>query len=217
MKTDINNIPSLSKFLRAVIAPERPKCCRVCGGELDKNYKDRHCGYLCFICYQEWNLLRIKEYRRKNPDKCKEYQERSELNHPGAAAAAVRRYMLTPEGKAKIAAYQSTDEFKVMQKVNQARYHKTDKGKAALERHNAKRRAAIDILSTLTADEWEAIQKQYKYKCVYCGEIKPLTKDHIIPLSKGGNHVKENILPACRSCNSKKNNKPVLQQLLAMA
>ena len=37
------------------------------------------------------------------------------------------------------------------------------------------------------------------------------TRDHIIPISKGGNNVKENIVPAYRSCNSKKHNKLILE------
>ena len=40
--------------------------------------------------------------------------------------------------------------------------------------------------------------------CTYCGEAKPLTRDHKIPLSRGGTDDIENILPACRSCNSRK-------------
>lgn len=42
--------------------------------------------------------------------------------------------------------------------------------------------------------------------CFYCKEPKPLTVDHNIPLSRGGTDNIDNILPACRSCNSKKNN-----------
>jgi len=55
-----------------------------------------------------------------------------------------------------------------------------------------------------TLKEWEALKKQYNYKCASCGKIKPLTKDHILPLSEGGTDYIENIQPLCRSCNSKK-------------
>jgi 5-methylcytosine-specific restriction endonuclease McrA len=57
----------------------------------------------------------------------------------------------------------------------------------------------------LTRAEWEAIKAAYDYRCVYCG-IRPkrLTMDHIVPLSKGGSHTKSNIVPACKSCNSRK-------------
>jgi len=43
--------------------------------------------------------------------------------------------------------------------------------------------------------------------CFYCKKPKKLTVDHDIPLSRGGTDDIENILPSCRSCNSKKNNK----------
>ena len=44
--------------------------------------------------------------------------------------------------------------------------------------------------------------------CHYCGKkFKPslLTMDHVIPLSRGGTSSKENIVPSCRDCNTKKN------------
>lgn len=41
--------------------------------------------------------------------------------------------------------------------------------------------------------------------CAYCG-VKPdkLEMDHIIPLSRGGQHTKSNIVPACFNCNRSK-------------
>lgn len=43
--------------------------------------------------------------------------------------------------------------------------------------------------------------------CIYCGEAKPLTVDHKIPLTRGGTNNIENIVPACASCNSRKGTK----------
>ena len=89
-------------------------------------------------------------------------------------------------------------------------YRKTDKGKACQQRANAKRThsSAVAIISTLTSNEWQAILDKYNYKCAYCGKdfnISNLpTRDHIIPISAGGNNVEENVVPACRECNSKK-------------
>ncbi|MCS7205130.1 MAG: HNH endonuclease [Leptospiraceae bacterium] len=43
--------------------------------------------------------------------------------------------------------------------------------------------------------------------CYYCGrKFKPseLTMDHKIPLSRGGSSTKENLVPCCKECNSKK-------------
>ena len=54
--------------------------------------------------------------------------------------------------------------------------------------------------------EWNDLKKKYKYRCAICFKIRKLTKDHIIPLSKGGTDYIENIQPLCRNCNSKKSN-----------
>lgn len=47
-------------------------------------------------------------------------------------------------------------------------------------------------------------------KCVYCGE-PATTMDHIIPIIKGGKTVPGNIVPACRSCNSSKKDRDVME------
>ncbi|WLF70486.1 HNH endonuclease [Clostridium septicum] len=54
---------------------------------------------------------------------------------------------------------------------------------------------------------WDNL-KSYCKECAYCGRsLKKLTQDHLIPLSKGGNYTKNNIIPVCRNCNSKKHTK----------
>ena len=46
--------------------------------------------------------------------------------------------------------------------------------------------------------------------CLCCGKIDvALTMDHVIPLSKGGEHNISNIQPLCGICNSKKNTKAI--------
>lgn len=92
------------------------------------------------------------------------------------------------------------------------KWRKTDKGKANSIRGVTKRRARNkNIINTLTAEEWIYILKKYKFRCAYCGKDFTLfdkeTHDHIIPISKGGHNIKENVVPACRSCNSKKHDK----------
>jgi 5-methylcytosine-specific restriction endonuclease McrA len=57
----------------------------------------------------------------------------------------------------------------------------------------------------LTRDEWEDIKKQYKSRCAYCGKKRKLTIDHIVPIRHGGAHTASNVVPCCKSCNSRKN------------
>lgn len=49
-------------------------------------------------------------------------------------------------------------------------------------------------------------------KCVYCGALAD-TIDHIIPRSKGGKDITDNIVPCCKSCNSTKHDKDLIDFL----
>lgn len=49
------------------------------------------------------------------------------------------------------------------------------------------------------------ILKRDNHRCAYCGRgDKPLTIDHIIPKSRGGEETWENLIAACTKCNNKK-------------
>lgn len=48
------------------------------------------------------------------------------------------------------------------------------------------------------------------YLCMYCGNKSNdtlLTRDHVIPISKGGKDRWSNVVTACRSCNTRKGNR----------
>jgi 5-methylcytosine-specific restriction endonuclease McrA len=53
-----------------------------------------------------------------------------------------------------------------------------------------------------------------RYRCQFCGrsmvELKPresLTRDHLVPLSRGGTNDWTNVVTACSPCNTRKGNK----------
>jgi len=125
---------------------------------------------------------------------------------------AIKKYRTSPRGKqASVVRHQQMkDQPKrraQRQKAN-SRYRKTDKGKALSRRQNAQRRGAILATRTpLTATEWLEIVIEHKGLCHYCRMKRKLTLDHVIPLRKGGQHTKENVVPACGPCNSKKRDK----------
>lgn len=48
------------------------------------------------------------------------------------------------------------------------------------------------------------------HACCYCGSESNLSLDHVIPRNKLGSDSPENLLPACRHCNSAKGSRDVL-------
>jgi 5-methylcytosine-specific restriction endonuclease McrA len=65
----------------------------------------------------------------------------------------------------------------------------------------------LELLSTLTPEQWGVIKQCFNSCCAYCGKEAHLEQEHFIALSKGGEYTHNNILPACKNCNSSKNNK----------
>ena len=91
-------------------------------------------------------------------------------------------------------------------------YQKTPAGKA----HNAKKMAQRRLLNkttlcNLTLAQWNKILKMQGNLCAQCKrefttKLQP-TRDHIIPVSKGGGLTFGNEQAHCHSCNSKKQNR----------
>ena len=45
------------------------------------------------------------------------------------------------------------------------------------------------------------------WRCVYCGSGGRLTLDHVVPRSRGGDSVWENVVTSCAPCNLRKGNR----------
>ena len=143
-----------------------------------------------------------KEYYKNNKVKWKDYVESwRKVNHEKMLKQGRKRYQNNREMN--------------LEKIKN--YFKTEEGRANHQRAKIKRKTIMgNIINTLTSQEWLDILEEYNYKCAYCGiefneNILP-EKDHIIPISKGGNNTKENIVPSCRSCNAKKGDKILLER-----
>ena len=58
--------------------------------------------------------------------------------------------------------------------------------------------------------DWKDTVLYFRGECAYCGRKQSrsvkFTRDHVVPVSKGGLTVKRNIVPACERCNSSKSN-----------
>lgn len=78
------------------------------------------------------------------------------------------------------------------------------KNNSPIRRH---RMDAAKAKATHTTKEWNELRLNHNFSCAKCGKQEPeikLTKDHIVPISKGGNDSILNIQPLCQRCNAKK-------------
>ena len=75
--------------------------------------------------------------------------------------------------------------------------------------HRAAARGSLTL--ELKPKDWHRICARYLWCCFYCGRKTELTFDHVMPVSRGGRHSIGNVLPACGSCNSSKNNRTIME------
>lgn len=155
-----------------------------------------------------------QQWRDANPDKVKVAGLKYRLSAEGASKrkAWLAERAKRPEQIEYQKQWARTEKGKAARRGRVNRFAKTEKGYAANKRRHARRRSVLDaVIATLTADEWKDIMQRHGYACAYCGrlfsESLPPTQDHVMPLSRGGNHTKDNVVPACKPCNSSKKDK----------
>lgn len=77
---------------------------------------------------------------------------------------------------------------------------RTRKARAARRR---KRRIAR-VTNDLSDEQWTALQAAWG-GCAYCGAAdKPLQRDCVLAISRGGRYTLDNVVPACPLCNTSK-------------
>ena len=154
-------------------------------------------------------LQRRPDQRARHRKYMEEYKQR-----PGKRErmlALTRAYQQSPKGMAY-----HRDWWAQNGKTIDARRKHDPQRQAVIARKSHLRRArklAVASPADLTSAQWDAIKTAYGYRCAYCGQKpKSLTKDHIKPIALGGALTADNIVPACRSCNARKNAKIVPAQ-----
>lgn len=65
------------------------------------------------------------------------------------------------------------------------------------------------VVNDLTATQWAAIKVAWQ-GCAYCGATeRPLQRDCVMAISRGGRYTIDNVVPACAACNASKCNDEV--------
>lgn len=72
-------------------------------------------------------------------------------------------------------------------------------------------RRSIEAKGRVTPSDWKKLCHRFGGRCAYCRAKAPLTIDHVVPLVRGGTNFIGNILPACRSCNCRKQGRFIME------
>lgn len=151
--------------------------------------------------YTDANSERIRQRKARYYAAKKEHLEQKHHAWVQANGDRIRAYS---------AFYYAANKATIARKGRQRRQDHPEYGVLAEARRRARKYAAK--ANDLTPEQWQEIKAHYQHRCVYCGKKQErLTQDHIVPLVDGGGHTVQNVVPACRSCNSKKGRKPPLK------
>ncbi len=138
---------------------------------------------------------RTQRWQARNPERTKEIMDNWRFANP-------------EKKKASEARWQKANPKRHAANASRWRKENPDQCCANSAKRRALRRDATDPSQPITT---AVIAERLALfgGCAYCGKDKKLEIEHVVALSDGGLHVPSNLVGACRSCNSSKNDKPV--------
>lgn len=142
----------------------------------------------------------VKEWRAEHPEKCAEYYEHWCADNDRHAINQLYYSEHVEEIKQRATVWAAQNPEK--RHEHKRRWYINN---AASRKATGQARAAVYAKGDFDFEDWLQILEVFGRACAYCLRTdRPLTMEHLIPVSRGGLHTAENIVPACRPCNSKK-------------
>lgn len=169
--------------------------CNNCG-----EMKPHHSHGLCTECYGD-RRRHTDDFRKRK----REYVREQRIKFPDLVRLLDRIRYKTPQRQQWKHEYEQREHVKEKKSKYIKEYNKAHKDKRDNWGH-ARRARIRGLPHDLTVDEWNKILAEHNYRCHYChNQSTQLQKEHRIPVSRGGGFTKENIVPACPTCNYRKN------------
>lgn len=176
-----------------------------------KKQAEPSCPVECVSC-KEIKDSKTGYYRFEQPcKKCRNIagRERAKANPDAVKARRKRYYAENRELHIRKAKEWQTNNRERHNEWNR-RNAKTEAGRARQRQANWNRRAKVyrakvDGAPPITHDWFLQLCAEHNHRCFYCwGQGMKLSADHVVAIANGGKHVRENIVPSCKSCNSRK-------------
>lgn len=151
-----------------------------------------------------WDAARYKSNKEESLRKSKEWRDanRDYVRARQKAYDAKRKEKVRERNAARY--LKNRDKILSQTKA----YFRTENGKASVKAAGFRRRK----YGKVSLDTIKDVRNGYPRFCSYC-LAKASTIDHVVPLTLGGTHDFDNLVPACLSCNSSKGSKSLLQWL----
>lgn len=201
---------------------DRPvRHCVVCNSVLPaKNTKKIYCSDLCNAkAYYKKNSKKIISLLRAKRDETRAPKIQTSCVVCGNSFETINPRSKYCSPKCSVAgSYRiktSTEAGRQKELEQHRKYSKTPNGKMIARRARHKRRS---VHTDITLADWRNALSYFDNKCAYCGD--PLTTadmEHFVPVKLGGTTTKDNIVPSCRNCNTKKYTKHPLDWLVMQA
>ena len=164
-------------------------------------YREGNSGkhrYECKTCdYERWKIWFSQPHNRK---KKSAWLRRYYLQHYEEALAKRRKYHRGYYLKNRETLHLKHRNYRTSPRGREVSRELTKKWKARV-------RGPTQTPFALTLEQWKGLLQEFGHACAWCGasftDRNRPEQDHIVPVSKGGCHAVDNVVPACRSCNAR--------------
>ena len=183
------------------------KVCKTC--KVEKSLTEFLSGKnSCKSCEVAKSLV----WNRRNKATKNQNNKKSRLRHLEKARARDKRYSI--EHKAQRLAYLRQWREKNQDRIKELKrsWLRANPEKKRVQSHR-RRAHKLVVKNDLTHKQWQVILESYGSQCVYCGKAAT-EQEHIIPFSRGGENTQDNVVPACKKCNTAKGSKSLLAFML---
>jgi 5-methylcytosine-specific restriction endonuclease McrA len=165
------------------------------------------------VANPEASRAQAKAWREANPERAHAASIAWNRAHPEVMRAVGARQRAKPEvrerARRQTAAWRLANPERV--RLNGRRWQQANPDKVLLNIQRRRARKAKAGIYQITERDWRRLVARFDHRCAYCGEARPLTQEHVIPLARGGRHAIGNLLPVCSPCNSSKNQKLLIE------
>lgn len=182
------------------------ECVRAYGVAHKEEIAERRRAY--YVAHKEEVNEQSRAWRATHKEEIDEYNRAYRAANKEEGNERSRAYYAAhkEEISARVCAYNQAHKEKMSKRARAWQKANPLKVRATHQRRRARKRNAV---GSYTAADIEAQYKRQKGRCYWCdvkvGETYHM--DHVVPLSRGGSDLPENLVVACPTCNCSKHDK----------